>query len=60
MSAKYTLTGAYSKDVERKLTEAADLMAATLDQPADPRAWDQLLIYAPREALERRLTTLNP
>ncbi len=59
MSAKFTLTGAYAKDVERKLMEAADLIAATLDQPADSRAWDHLLIYCPRDAIERRLQTLG-
>jgi hypothetical protein len=45
----------YARQIERKLMEAADMMAATLDQPADARAWDHLLIYAPRDALERRL-----
>jgi hypothetical protein len=42
-------------DVEDALTAAADLIASTLAQPTDSRAWDQLLIYCPREALERRL-----
>ena len=60
MSAKFTMTGAYSKEIERKLMEVADLIAATLDQPADMRAWDNLLIYCPREALDRRMMTLNP
>lgn len=49
----------YTRQVERKLNEAADLLAATLDQPADPRAWDHLLIYAPRDALERRLARFD-
>ena len=49
----------YAKEVERKLMEAADLIAATLDQPADPRAWDHLLVYCPRDAIERRLQNLE-
>lgn len=59
MSAKFTLTGVYSEVVEAKLMEVADLIASTLDQPRDSRAWDHLLVYAPRDALERRLQTLN-
>lgn len=46
------------KETERLLNEAADHIAGTLQQPIDPRAWDQLLIYCPREALERRLAAL--
>jgi len=60
MSGKFTLTGAYSKDIERKMMEVADMMAATLDQPADLRAWEHLLVYCPRDILEQRLMTLNP
>lgn len=44
---------------ERLLNEAAEWIAASLEQPADPRAWDQLLIYAPREAIERRMQVLS-
>jgi hypothetical protein len=51
--------GKYSREIEMKLMDAADLMAATLDQPDDPRCWDHLLIYCPREAVERRLMTIN-
>jgi hypothetical protein len=43
------------KETERLLNAAADHIAGTLEQPSDPRAWDQLLIYCPREAIERRL-----
>lgn len=43
---------------ERLLNEAMDHIAGTLEQPTDLRAWDHLLIYCPREALERRLATL--
>lgn len=46
-----------SAAVEQALNAAADLIAATLAQPADPRAWDQLLIYCPPEAIERRRAT---
>jgi len=33
---------------ERLLNAAADHIAATLEQPSDMRAWEQLLIYCPR------------
>jgi hypothetical protein len=33
---------------ERLLNAAADHIAATLEQPSDMRAWEQLLIYRPR------------
>ncbi len=33
---------------ERLLNAAADHIAATLEQPSDMRAWEQLLIYYPR------------
>jgi hypothetical protein len=49
----------YAHQVERKLNEVTDLIAATLDQPADQRAWDNLLIYAPRDALERRIARFD-
>jgi len=32
---------------ERLLNAAADHIAATLEQPSDMRAWEQLLIYCP-------------
>lgn len=44
---------------EKLLNDAADHIAVTREQPSDPRAWDQLLIYCPREALERRLEMLR-
>lgn len=59
MSAKLTLTGAYSKEIERKMMEVADMLAATLDQPADMRAWEHLLVYCPHDILDQRLMTLN-
>lgn len=53
------MSGDYSKEVEEMLNDASDMIASTLDQPKDPRAWDQLLIYCPREAIERRLAALE-
>ena len=41
------------------MMELADLFAATLADPSDMRAWDHLLTYAPRDALERRLWILR-
>lgn len=43
---------------ERLLNEAAEWIGSTLEQPSDARAWDQLLIYAPQEAVERRMQAL--
>lgn len=43
---------------ERLLNELAEWIGGSLEQPSDPRAWDQLLIYAPREAIERRMQVL--
>lgn len=45
-------------EAERLLNAAMDHIAGTLEQPTDPRAWDHLLIYCPRDALERRLATI--
>lgn len=44
---------------EKLLNDAVDHIAGTHEQPTDPRAWDQLLIYCPRDALERRLEMLR-
>lgn len=44
---------------ERLLNAAMDHIAGTLEQPTDPRAWEHLLIYCPREALEQRLERMN-
>jgi len=46
-------------EAERLLNAAMDHIAGTLEQPADQRAWDHLLIYCPREALERRINALE-
>ena len=46
-------------ETERLLNSAMDHIADTLEQPTDPRAWDHLLIYCPRDALERRLEVLR-
>lgn len=43
------------KTAEKMLNDVADFIAATQAKP-DQRAWDQLLIYCPREALDRRMT----
>lgn len=42
-------------ETERLLNAAMDHIAGTLEQPADPRAWDHLLIYAPPRAVFNRL-----
>ena len=39
---------AQMNQTERLLNAAADHIAATLEQPSDMRAWEQLLIYCPR------------
>jgi hypothetical protein len=44
---------------ERLLNAAMDHICDTHEQPTDPRAWDHLLIYCPREILERRLVSLQ-
>jgi hypothetical protein len=46
-------------EAERLLNAVSDHIAGTLEQPSDPRAWDTLLIYCPREAVIRRLKTLT-
>jgi len=37
----------HMNQTERLLNAAADHIAATLEQPSDMRAWEQLLIYCP-------------
>jgi hypothetical protein len=49
-----------AQKIEREMMDLADHFAGTLLQPRDPRAWGNLLIYAPREALEQRLAALSP
>lgn len=39
-------------ETERLLNAAMDHIAGTLEQPADSRAWDHLLIYCPLDRLE--------
>jgi hypothetical protein len=48
-----------AKKLADEMMDLADHFASTLEQPNDPRAWDHLLIYAPRDALERRLKRLD-
>ena len=45
-------------EAERLLNAAMDHIAGTHEQPGDMRAWDHLLVYCPREALERRLSAV--
>ena len=49
----------HGKRLSDKMMDLADYFARTLAKP-DPRAWDHLLIYCPREALERRLAAVSP
>lgn len=42
----------HQRETERLLNEVADHIAGTLQQPVDPRAWDQLLVYCPLDQLE--------
>jgi hypothetical protein len=42
---------------EKMLNNVAEFIAATLAKP-DQRAWDQLLIYCPREAIARRAAAI--
>lgn len=49
----------WGNQTERLLVAAVEYIAATLEQPTDARAWDHLLIYCPREAIEKRLEKLN-
>ena len=44
--------------VEGAIWQVIDLIAATLAQPIDPRTWDHLLIYVPKEHLIQRLADL--
>lgn len=46
------------KTAEKMLNNIADFIAATQAKP-DQRAWDQLLIYCPREAIERRALSFS-
>lgn len=48
-----------AEKIAREMMDLADHFADTLEQPDDARAWDHLLIYCPREALERRLERIN-
>lgn len=48
-----------AKAVEVSLNEAADLIGSCCEQPADPSAWEHLLVYCPRELLEKRLRSLE-
>lgn len=41
------------------LNRAMDHIGETLEQPTDPRAWDHLLLYCPKDALERRLEAMR-
>jgi hypothetical protein len=45
---------------ERLLNAAADHIAATLEQPSDMRAWEQLLIYCPSAILLERAAKYTP
>ena len=47
---------------ERLLNAVVDHIAATLEQPSDMRAWEQLLIYCPSAILLERAAkyTLAP
>jgi|GEM_PF-4028414 len=40
----------------KMLNNVTEFVAATLAKP-DPSAWEQLLIYCPREVIERRLAS---
>jgi hypothetical protein len=44
-----------AREIERMIMDVADAIAGSLEQPADARAWDHLLVYVPREAMERRI-----
>jgi hypothetical protein len=43
------------QEIEHRMSDVADLLALFVDVEIDPRAWQQLLIYAPArsEALEK-------
>jgi hypothetical protein len=49
----------YRNATEILLNKAMDHIGETLEQPTNPRAWENLLVYCPREILERRLETLR-
>ncbi len=51
------MTRLQNATAEKMLNNVADFIAATQAKP-DQRAWDQLLLYCPREALERRVAAL--
>ena len=40
---------------ERLLNAAMDHICDTHENPTDQRAWDHLLVYCPKEAIERRM-----
>jgi hypothetical protein len=49
----------HAKKIEDAMGEAMDLMAATGEQPTDPRAWSHLLIYCPEEIIAARMTSIR-
>ena len=46
-------------ETEKLLNDVMDHIAGTHEQPRDMRAWEHLLIYCPREIIERRWKQLN-
>ena len=45
---------------EKLLNAVVDHIAATLEQPSDMRAWEQLLIYCPSAILLERAAQYTP
>ena len=37
------------QEIEKRMGDLVDLLAIFLDAPIDPRAWSQLLVYAPKD-----------
>jgi hypothetical protein len=49
----------YKAEIERHLWAAIDLMAATLEKP-DPRVWEHLLVYVPKDDIDGESTKERP
>jgi hypothetical protein len=45
--------------VEQLLNDAMDYIAATQEQPRDPRAWVHLLVYCPEEVIAARMASIR-
>lgn len=48
------------EEIERRMSDLVDLLAFFGDAKIDPRAWNQLLIYAPYQLIKERYDKIKP